>query len=64
MPNLFHFAKGLPAQTDNLAYGVKSATTFRVTSSFQMAGTETAYAMLPYCTASTANRCKQGKSYS
>jgi hypothetical protein len=46
MPNLFHFAKGLPVQLAGIAYGANTTNKFRVTSSFQMAGTETAYAML------------------
>ena len=46
MTRLFHFAQGLPEQTESLAYGAKTATEFRVTSSFQMTGNETAYAML------------------
>lgn len=46
MPNLFHFAQGLPEQSEAFAYGAKSETQFRVTSSFTMTGNEKAYAIL------------------
>ena len=38
MLDLFHFVQGLPMQSEDFAYGVKSNARFRVTSSFLMTG--------------------------